>query len=369
LAREAIVTKLSTIVISAIFFLGLSFSASADVNEQVRERFYEVQDDAKTKLKATLNAKERQELFTYVVNHKVAAVTDENTKKYDPTGEIGYCYGRAMAVHLRARRMGLRPESISKLFIVGDLRQGENPEWRFHVTTLVRGTEGGWYAVDPILLRKSGFKGTPLTMAQWVKTVRSIWAKERVSYLYRVGAESVVPDIRTFPYPSMETGEHLIELKFTPEGKEGFKASLEEGIRYWELDRTAQEKYFLRGKEPVDAEQFNFEKLDIRQIKPDGFSDSHYDYNFYFRDLIDDIRQAAYKPANRERRLGLNTVTPMGTEIHGGAEPQGTEIHGGTPQGTEIHGATPQGTEIHGAKPQGTEIHNLHSPTFLRVKP
>lgn len=355
--------KFTTSFIGAIFFLGLSFSARADVNEQVRGWFYEIQNDAKTQTKQGLNALERQALFTYVVNHKVAAVTPENEKKYDPTSQIGYCYGRAMAVHTRARRMGLKPDSIGKLFIVGDLRQGADPEWRFHVTTLVRGSETGeWYAVDPILLKKSGFKGTPLPIAEWVKTVRRIWGKHSPNYLYRVGAESVVPDIRVFPYPELEDGTRLIELTFVPKGKPGFTESTEAGIHYFDLSPAAQEKYFLMAKESVDTEQFNFESLGIRQLTPEGDVNLHYDYNGYFSDLLSDIKAANYRPVRAERRLGrANMVT--GTEIHGGGETSGTEIHGAKPDGTEIHGAKPDGTEIH-----GTEIHrNLHSPTFLKA--
>jgi len=327
----------------------LVLTVATTANADIRDWFFEVQDAPETQTKMALNSRERQELFNYVVHHKVAATTPENEKKYDPEGKIGYCYGRAMAVHLRARRMGLKPDSIRKLFIVGDLRQSEKPEWRFHVTTLIKGTEGGWYAVDPILKRPF-FKGTALPMKQWVETVRKIWAGPRVSHLYRVSAVAVLPDIRIFPWPEKETGEKLIELKFKPRGHEGFLESKEEGITYFDLSAEAEESYFLAAKEKVVQDQFDFTRLVMDELSGDGVIHDDFFYNNYFHDLIDDIRTAKYVPSrplrNRERKLA-------------GENPKGAEIHG-----TEIHG-----TEIHGTEIHGTEIHkNLGSIRFFRPK-
>ncbi len=337
--------KFISLFIFSFFLLGIFSAARADDSEQVRGWFLQVQTDSDTQSKKSLNKKERQQLFDYVVHHKVAAITQENDAKYDPTGEIGYCYGRAMAVHLRARRMGLHPDAVKKLFIVGDLRQGPKPEWRFHVTTLVKGTEdNAWYAVDPILL-KPQFKGSPVLMTEWIRTIRSVWDKKGKAFLYRVGPVTVVPDIRIFPDSGNESGDRLIEIKFKPSTKEGFTPITEGGIALFDVSAKAQEQYFLMGKESVDADQFNFSELNIDQLIGNDVKKKHYSYNGYFLDLVDDIRKSTYARNIQERRLG-------------GTDPGGTEIHG-----TEIHGTEIHGTEIHKGGP------NLHSFRFFGARP
>ena len=122
-------------------------------------RGYETIETTSPSTKTGLDASERQQLFTLSARDKVASIA--SLDHYDQQN-IGFCFGRAMAAHLIARGMGLGSDSIRKLFIIGDLRSGADPEWRFHVTTLVRGSEdGGWYAVDPAL----EYLDTPVTTA------------------------------------------------------------------------------------------------------------------------------------------------------------------------------------------------------------
>ena len=87
------------------------------------------------------------QLYAGLVRNPVSRL--ERLDEYDPSGAIGFCYGRAMSAQLMASRLGLETKSIRKLFIVGDLRS--NPakrDWRFHVTTIVRNDRGEWIALD-----------------------------------------------------------------------------------------------------------------------------------------------------------------------------------------------------------------------------
>ncbi|MDA9951609.1 hypothetical protein N9D31_03435, partial [Oligoflexaceae bacterium] len=101
--------------------------------------------------KSELTLSEMNHVLSHVITHPVASLLDpQNINKYDPQGVIGFCFGRSMAVHLAARKVGLAHSSIRKLFIIGDMRSGADPEWRFHVTTIVKGPNAEWYALDPI---------------------------------------------------------------------------------------------------------------------------------------------------------------------------------------------------------------------------
>lgn len=73
---------------------------------------------------------------------------------------IGFCFGRATYVDLIARRMGVQKDSIRKLWVVGPMRSG-GIDWAFHVTTLIRGENGEWLAID-------NFPGRVLTAREWV---------------------------------------------------------------------------------------------------------------------------------------------------------------------------------------------------------
>lgn len=328
--------------------LVLSLNARADVSEQVRAQHQELDNDPTTQTKDGLTKEERLKLFNHVLNHKVAALTPENIAKYDtPKQEIGYCYGRAMAVHLRARKMGLKPGSIKKLYIIGDLRQGEEPEWRFHVTTLVKGGDKKWYAIDPIL-------GHPRPMIDWIRRVRSIWDKKPdpadLAKLYLVSPGTVMPDVRIYPYSKVEeTGEIVTDLSFVPAGRPGFKAVKVEEETVYEMSVSAQEKYFLRAVESVDADQFNFEELKLTVMKKKEMGDGLeeipvlYPYKGYFKDLLEELKKA---PVNRNNERRLEIVPVGGGGAEGGVAPQGTEIHG---------------TEIHKGK--------LYSPRLGRIDP
>ena len=111
-------------LLTLVFFSLSTFAATQEEALQWYQKIDSIQGT-----KNSLTKSERQELYKSARHHKVAAL--EVIGQYDPTGEIGFCFGRAMTVHLIARRMGLASEGVRKLFAIGDLRSGDNPECAF----------------------------------------------------------------------------------------------------------------------------------------------------------------------------------------------------------------------------------------------
>ncbi|MCC7441049.1 MAG: hypothetical protein IT285_05430 [Bdellovibrionales bacterium] len=263
---------------SLALVLGLS-AAPAQADNDSLHRDYAAFQAANPGSRRALGQAEVAHLFRLTKDHPVASLSDENIAKYDPTGEIGYCYGRSMAAHLAARRMGLTELSVRKLFILGDLRSGVDPEWRFHVTTLVRSVNAGgleeWTAVDPIF-------AAPMTARTWLGAVRAIWDREGKSRAYLTSADAVLPDVRRFPAPEAETGDSIIELSFTPEGAEGFTRSPGYGERAYRLGAIAEEIHFLRASTEGAIDAFDFTRMVVG-------GPWEYDYHGYFVDLLADL--------------------------------------------------------------------------------
>jgi hypothetical protein len=91
-------------------------------------------------------------------------VSDAGAKKYDVSGSaIGYCFGRAAFVHVELLRRSVDPKSIGKIFAIGPLTY-QGAIWDFHVATVVRSTDGGWWAID-------GMTDEVLKVEPWMKQV------------------------------------------------------------------------------------------------------------------------------------------------------------------------------------------------------
>jgi hypothetical protein len=103
-----------------------------------------------------------RQIYRGVKNHPVASL--DHIYKYDPEGGIGFCFGRAMTVHLEALYRGVSNSAIKKLWALGSLASGET-SWRYHVTTLIKGPDTTWYAIDPI------FPGV-MTAEQWYQRMK-----------------------------------------------------------------------------------------------------------------------------------------------------------------------------------------------------
>lgn len=228
-------------------------------------------------LTKTLLPQQRADLFRRTRNHPVAAL--EVVWKYDPSEEIGFCFGRAMTAHLLARKLGLDAGAIKKLFIVGDLRQGPEPEWRFHVTTLVRGEDQEWYAIDPIMEPPLAVGG-PILVEQWMEIVQKTWDKENAAQFYLVDPQTILPDLRDVPSPAEELGTHLIEIKFKPASKTGFTKKRFGSFPIWDVSEEAQRQFFATVNSETEN-RFRFLGLTV--------NDQYYDYRHYFEDLLKNL--------------------------------------------------------------------------------
>lgn len=273
-----------------------SAAAPAATSEALLSRYLELMERT-PQTQMELTSAQRAKLWQAAYVHPVAGMDDPaKLQRYDPTGIIGFCFGRSMAVHLLARGMGLAEGSIRALFVAGDLRSGDKPEWRFHVTTLVRGSDGDWHAVDPIM-------GGSLSIPEWVETVRRGWDKPRKARFYLAPASAVVPDIRVvMDSPQRETGERLIDLSFDPTSRPGFTPAL--GGLAHELDAAAVRRHFMSaGAQPL---VFDFTGVTINS--------DHYVYNGYFEDLL---------------RAGVQPPAPIPTKLRSSA-PAAAESFGST---------------------------------------
>jgi hypothetical protein len=241
------------------------------------------------------------DLWKRTYEHPIAGLDDEGKlKKYDPDGIIGFCFGRAMTAHLLARELGLKPDRIKKLFVIGDLRSGETPEWRFHVTTLVMGSDNRWHAVDPIM-------GGPMSADEWIAAVHKGWDPEKKAKFYLTDADAVIPDITEVPDLPKEKAAKIIELAFDPEGKPGFTRWSGSAETVYEVDPERRDIH-LRS---AGASRNGFDFLSV------AVNNMLISYNGYFPDLLSELAAPAVhaehrslrpmaKPASGPRPLGLN---------------------------------------------------------------
>lgn len=110
-----------------------------------------------------------QEILQSAFSHPV--IGDSAAKKYDTYSETGFCFGRAAFVHLALLNMGVKPEHIAKVFVMGGLYR-EGVGWDYHVATTVLSSEGHWLVIDTLA-------GEVLSLQSWMKKV-SEWDGNRV---------------------------------------------------------------------------------------------------------------------------------------------------------------------------------------------
>ncbi|MBF0543948.1 MAG: hypothetical protein HQM08_05935 [Candidatus Riflebacteria bacterium] len=248
--------------------------AEQTLNEAVHKSFLRITSDS-PQTTSGFDYSQLETLYENVYNHPIACF--DALQKYDPQGNIGFCFGRAMAVQLLARKMGLKKECQARVFAIGALGQDpKNPDWRFHTSAMVKDEKGEWYTIDPVM-------GCPMTLKQWIEKEQGEDDPERKAKFYITTADCVIPDIRIFPAVSKETGEGIIEISFNPKDHEGFTLRPELNPAAYELSAAACEKYFLTATE-APAERFDFLKLVCNDIEVS--------YNGYFVDLVKSIEQS-----------------------------------------------------------------------------
>lgn len=272
------------LLLSVFNSAAIALTNVADASDiQIRLKYREI-EELSLSHKEGLNSAEVQKLFDFVAFNPIAKISDENSAKYDPDGIMGYCFGRAMAAHLIARsQFSLQSPSIRKVFMVGDLQGESDPrKWRFHVTTVVKGLndqgeKSGWFAIDPI-------QEGPLPLKTWIDQTQSIWDAEKKAKLYWVENSVILPDLITFidlKDRDQETGKRVVELKFDPEKRAGFKKRKLGLSTLYEVSPLVAAKYFYTLES--DDPRYPF---DLTSIIVNG---NVLSYHHYFSDLIDSI--------------------------------------------------------------------------------
>ncbi|MFN3455355.1 MAG: hypothetical protein ACK41T_10385 [Pseudobdellovibrio sp.] len=121
--------------------------------------------NAQSKRKQEISRSEAIRIYEAVTRHPVARVLKLTT--YDPDGNIGFCFGRAMTTHLEALSRGIDKDSIRKVFVVGVMRALVGDKiWQFHVATAIKGDDGHWWVLDP-------FFGQVVHLEKWYEKMYS----------------------------------------------------------------------------------------------------------------------------------------------------------------------------------------------------
>lgn len=108
-----------------------------------------------------LNIKEAEALVSSIEHNRVTG----NQYRYEREGiEMGYCFGRATYVHLKALSLGYRKDQIKKIWAVGPMKTNES-SWRYHVATMIRSLDNSWYVIDNEFHR-------PLLVGDWVARMK-----------------------------------------------------------------------------------------------------------------------------------------------------------------------------------------------------
>jgi hypothetical protein len=138
-------------------------------NDLVLKNLEEVKiTPASTAKKPGLESHEINKLFRKVNDNPVASLMKVDDYSVNTPG-MGYCFGRATTAHIKAIGSGLDKNSVRKVWALGELKTGSTT-WRYHVTTIVRDSQGKWHAIDPIF-------GRPMSVEQWYKEMKKFDSK------------------------------------------------------------------------------------------------------------------------------------------------------------------------------------------------
>ncbi len=281
---------------------------------------------------SSLSAEIGKGFKTFIDKNKVAALTAPNLKqiqsaltkaaqnpvtnlealgKYDPTGGIGFCFGRAFATATFLKLLGVKPGNMKSLFIIGDMRSNpKTPEWRFHVTKIVKADNGKWYAIDVISPHQR-----PMEVKDWIDWVQSTWDSWQgtpKSKFFVTSIDAIMPDVRDFPNGIIGIESDGSNFAFDPATaglKKSKKASDEfEEKNLWFLTLDQEKKFFLHDHELNG--NFDFTGLVINgQV---------FDFHNYFLDFLNSLenptRSGAPQPQMRKRSAegSLSHLPPLG---------------------------------------------------------
>jgi len=135
-------------------------------------------DDAWMRPK-NLNPRYAQELLRSAEVNPVVSLYQYH--RYDPKNEgIGFCFGRALFIHLELAYRGFDRDSVRKAFVVGPMRTPDGGSWGWHVTTIAQSVNAQgqeeWIAIDPI----AGVK----PVMQWYREMYQNYSTDKKLKLY-----------------------------------------------------------------------------------------------------------------------------------------------------------------------------------------
>lgn len=108
-----------------------------------------------------LQSAQATEILNSIAPHPV--IGDKVALKYDPTQEIGFCFGRAAYVHIELLRRRISARHIAKVFVMGGLYL-DGFSWDFHVATIAQDEFGTWWVIDSLF-------AAPLPLEDWMYEV------------------------------------------------------------------------------------------------------------------------------------------------------------------------------------------------------
>lgn len=120
-------------------------------NDEIRENNLKLRTllDAEEAIDEPANGRVLQvskEQATTLYNDMTSTPCVRNDGPYQRPGvALGYCFGRAIVSHFHALRRGVHPQSMKKIWVVGDMGH-----WGHHVAYMVRGDQGKWFVVDNV---------------------------------------------------------------------------------------------------------------------------------------------------------------------------------------------------------------------------
>jgi len=170
------------------------------VNRFFHDEVTKLNDAALAPLKAPNAGKDygklAEQALAKVAANPVAKV--ESTQSYDATGQVGYCFGRALLVHLFLLQAGVPQDDMLKIFNLGDLIVEKQP-WKFHVAVLVKDAKAGWLAVDPL-------QGKAMPYEEWIAANKLYDVKKKLprARFYTTDPRKFLPSFGMYDLKQLE---------------------------------------------------------------------------------------------------------------------------------------------------------------------
>lgn len=167
---------------------------------------------------AWINHQQASYVHKLMPSHPVVGYA--KNRLYDPNGHYGFCFGRALYVHLELLRYGVQKEAIKKAFVIGNLNNGTN--WQFHVATIVKGPEKSWWVIDSYL-------HTVVTLEEWFERMKQV---------------SVDHKLRLYISDPAKLGPSGWEYNIKPGGLFSYNNYFQDLFRYFKLNPVPTQKKF-----------------------------------------------------------------------------------------------------------------------------